>query len=55
MFCFDERGGFSEIVYDEGGLGVAVVHGSERGEALLSGCVPYFEFYGAVGQVRFLG
>ena len=55
MFCFHKRRRFGKIVYNEGGLGITVVHGGKRGKALLSGSVPYFEFYGAVREVRFLG
>jgi len=36
-------------------LGVAVVHGGERGEALLPGCVPDLELDSAGGEGAFLG
>ena len=55
VFGFDEGGGFGEVVDDEGGLGVAVVHGCEGGEALLAGGVPDFEFDGAGWEGGFLG
>ena len=54
VFGFDERGGFGEVVDDEGGLGVAVVHGCEGGEALLARGVPDFEFDGAGWEGGFL-
>ncbi len=55
MLCFYEGGRFCEIVDDEGGLGVAVVHGRKGGEAFLACGIPYLEFDGAVWEVGFLG
>lgn len=54
MTRFDQAGGLGEVVGDEGGLGVAVVHGREGGEAFLAGCVPDFELDCAGGEVAFL-
>lgn len=50
-----ERGLFREVVDDEGGLRVAVVHWCERGEALLACRVPDLELDGARGEREFLG
>lgn len=50
----DEGGGLGEIVNDEGGLGVAVVHGGERGKALLASSVPYLELDRPRGKVALL-
>lgn len=50
-----ERRGLCDVVDDERGLGVAVVHGRERGEAFLAGCVPDLKLDCARGQVAFLG
>ena len=55
MSGFDEGGRFCEVVDDEGGLCVAVVHGGEGGEAFLAGGVPDFEFDGSGGEGAFLG
>ena len=55
MLGFDEGGGFREVVDDEGGLRVAVVHGCQGGEAFLPGGVPDFEFDGAGWEGAFLG
>lgn len=54
VFRFDEGGGFGEVINYQGGLSVAVVHGCEGGETFLARGVPYFEFDGSVGEVRFL-
>lgn len=54
MFGFDETAGFCDIVDDERGLGVAVVHWGEAGEAFLACCVPDFEFDGSGGELAFL-
>ena len=55
MFGFDERARFRAIVDDERGLRVAVVHGCQTGEALLALGIPDLEFYGAGGELAFLG
>src|SRR5690606_12844899 len=49
-----EGGGLREVVDDEGGLRVAVVHGGQGGEALLAGGVPYLELDCAGREVTFL-
>jgi hypothetical protein len=51
-FC--EGRGLGDVVYDQRGLGVAVVHGRERGEAFLARCVPDLKLDGPGGQVAFL-
>ena len=50
MFGFGEGGRLGEVVYDESGLGVAIVHGGKRGEAFLASCIPYFKLYDSVWQ-----
>jgi hypothetical protein len=50
-----QRGGFGDVVDDEGGLRIAVVHGREAGEALLPGGIPNLEFDGAGREGAFLG
>lgn len=50
----DQTAGFRDIVYDQGRLGVAVVHGREGSETLLAGCIPDFKFNDAVGEGTFL-
>ena len=52
---FYEGRGLRDVVDYEGGLGIAVVHGSERCEAFLACGVPDFKFYGASWEVAFLG
>lgn len=52
---FDETGWLCDVVYDEGGLGVTVIHGSQRGETLLPGGIPDLELDGSVREVAFLG
>lgn len=51
----DERRGFGEIVDDESGLGVSVVHGSQRGEALLAGGIPDLKLDCPCREVALLG
>ena len=51
----DQRTGLGEIVDDEGGLGVAVVHWSQRGEALLARRVPDFKLDLPRRESDFLG
>lgn len=51
-FC--EGRGLRDVVDDEGGLGVAIVHGGEGGEAFLACGVPDFEFDGPRWQVALL-
>jgi hypothetical protein len=55
MPCFDQTARFRDIVDDQRSLRIAVVHGSQRGEALLAGGVPDFEFDGAGWEGAFLG
>jgi hypothetical protein len=52
---FDETGGLGDVVDDQRGLRVPVVHGGQGGEALLAGGIPDLEFNRSVGQVAFLG
>jgi hypothetical protein len=51
---FDQTACFRDVVDDQCGLRVAVVHGCERSEALLARGIPDLEFDGAVGEVTFL-
>lgn len=55
MFGFDQGGWFGQVVYDEGGLGVSVVHGSKRCETFLAGGIPYLELDCTGRQGAFLG
>lgn len=51
----DERSGFRKVVNNKGGLGVAVVHGRQRGEALLACCIPNLELDRPRRKVALLG
>jgi hypothetical protein len=46
---FDQTAGFCDVIDDESALRIAVVHGCQTGEALLTRGIPDFEFDGAVG------
>lgn len=52
---FHKTSRLCDIVDDEGGLSVAVVHGRKRGETLLAGGIPDLELDGPVREVAFLG
>ena len=54
MLRLDQTASLCDVVDDEGALRIAVVHGRQTGEALLTRGVPDLEFDGAVGQVAFL-
>jgi hypothetical protein len=47
MLGFCEGRGLCDVVDDEGGLGVAVVHGRERGEAFLACGIPDLKLDGS--------
>jgi hypothetical protein len=51
-FC--ERGGLGNVVDDEGGLSVAVVHGRERGKTFLARRIPDLKLDGPRGEIAFL-
>lgn len=55
VFRFHEAARLRDVVDDQRGLGIAVVHGRQAGEALLARRVPDFEFDGAGGELAFLG
>ena len=54
MPCFDQASRLCDIVDDEGGLSVTVVHGCQRGETFLAGSIPDLELDGPVREVAFL-
>lgn len=54
MLGLDERGGLGEVVNDESGLGISVVHGGERGESLLTGGIPDLKLDRSGREVAFL-
>jgi hypothetical protein len=51
-FC--ERGGLGDIVDDECGLGIAIVHGCERGKTFLACRIPDLKLDGPRGEIAFL-
>ena len=55
MLGLDEGCGLGEVVDDESGLGIALVHRGQGGESLLAGCVPDLKLDGSRWQVAFLG